>query len=91
MKSGTVTLEDISALLDGELSGAPAEAALAALSGAPAQSSWRIYQVLGELLRRDAEQAVPSEGFAARLAERLAQEVQQPSDDNPAAPAVVLP
>jgi negative regulator of sigma E activity len=62
-------MEKLSALMDGELPQDDAELALAALSGADAQASWRAWQAIGEALRAE-EGALPP-GFAERLAARL--------------------
>ncbi|MFL6659054.1 MAG: RseA family anti-sigma factor [Massilia sp.] len=65
--------EHISTLSDGELSDADLELALAALQSSDGKLTWDTYHRIGDVLRA---QATPdlSDGFAARLAARLAAE-----------------
>ena len=65
--------EHISALSDGELPAADLELAFAALQAADGQHAWDTYFRIGDELRAQATPGL-SEGFAARLAERLAAE-----------------
>lgn len=65
--------EHISTLGDGELSDADLELALAALQANDGQQAWNTYHRIGDVLRAQATPEL-SEGFAARLAERLAAE-----------------
>ena len=65
--------EHISALGDGELSTADLELAFAALQSADGQHAWNTYHRIGDVIRAQATPEL-SEGFAARLAERLAGE-----------------
>jgi len=60
--------EQISRLMDGELEGAEADAALRELRSADGVASWTCYHVIGDALRRCGE---PTPGFAARFAARL--------------------
>ena len=65
--------EHISTLSDGELADADLELALAALQSADGQQAWNTYHRIGDVLRAEATPEL-SNGFAARLAERLAGE-----------------
>lgn len=65
--------EHISALSDGELPAADLELAFAALQSADGQHAWDTYFRIGDELRAQATPGL-SEGFTARLAERLAAE-----------------
>ena len=65
--------EHISTLSDGELSSADLELALAALQSADGQQAWNTYHRIGDVLRAQAT-AELSDGFAERLAARLAAE-----------------
>ena len=65
--------EHISALGDGELSATDLELAFAALESADGKQAWNTYHHIGDVLRAQATPAL-SDGFAARLAERLAAE-----------------
>ena len=65
--------EHISALIDGELSATDLELAFAALEGADGKQAWNTYHRIGDVLRGQATPEL-SEGFAARLAARLAAE-----------------
>ncbi|MBA5635629.1 sigma-E factor negative regulatory protein [Duganella sp. LX20W] len=65
--------ENISALADGELPDSERELALAALGGEDGRAAWRAYQAIGDTLR-DGAAGTLSDGFAARLARRLAAE-----------------
>jgi sigma-E factor negative regulatory protein RseA len=65
--------EHISTLSDGELSDADLELALAALDSGDGQQAWNTYYRIGDVLRAQATPAL-SDGFGARLAERLAAE-----------------
>ncbi|MGZ8288334.1 MAG: RseA family anti-sigma factor [Telluria sp.] len=62
--------EHVSALSDGELRSSDLELALAALQGADGQHAWNTYFRIGDELRAQATPQL-SDGFAARLAERL--------------------
>ncbi|MES2322822.1 MAG: sigma-E factor negative regulatory protein [Pseudomonadota bacterium] len=63
----------ISALSDGELSKNDLELALAALQTADGQHAWNVYHRIGDVLRAQATPEL-SDGFADRLAARLAAE-----------------
>ena len=65
--------EHISTLSDGELAPADLELALAALHSADGQQAWNTYHRIGDVLRAQATPEL-SEGFADRLAARLAAE-----------------
>ncbi|MES2264225.1 MAG: RseA family anti-sigma factor [Pseudomonadota bacterium] len=65
--------DTISAMADGELAECDAELALAALAGADGHATWRIYHLIGDLLRAQADGAL-SAAFHARLTARLALE-----------------
>ncbi|MES2114190.1 MAG: sigma-E factor negative regulatory protein [Pseudomonadota bacterium] len=65
--------ENISALADGELPDSERELALAALASDDGRAAWRAYHVIGDALRAGADGAL-SDGFADRLAQRLAAE-----------------
>ena len=73
MDTNKTNREHISALGDGELPDTETELAFAALHSADGIQAWDTYHRIGDALR-----AVPapelSEGFSARLAERLAAE-----------------
>ena len=64
--------EKISALMDGELEGGAAEELIDELRrGGEPFEAWRIYHVAGDAMR---DTRLLSEGFAVRLAQRLAEE-----------------
>jgi len=63
--------ERISRLMDGELEGPEAEAALRELARPDAVSAWVSYHIIRDALRQSGE---PIPGFARRFAERLAAE-----------------
>jgi len=65
--------EHISTLSDGELAPADLELALAALQAADGQQAWNTYHRIGDVLRAQATPEL-SDGFAERLAARLAGE-----------------
>jgi sigma-E factor negative regulatory protein RseA len=65
--------EHISTLCDGELADADLELALAALQSSDGQQAWNTYHRIGDALRAQATPEL-SDGFADRLAERLAAE-----------------
>lgn len=65
--------EHISALKDGELPDSDLELAMAALQTADGQQAWDTYHRIGDELRAQATPEL-SDGFAARLAARLAAE-----------------
>ncbi|HEY0063637.1 MAG TPA: RseA family anti-sigma factor [Telluria sp.] len=69
--------EHISTLSDGELSSADLELALAALQAADGQQAWNTYHRIGDVLRAQATPEL-SDGFADRLAARLAAEPASP-------------
>ncbi|UUZ48088.1 transcriptional regulator [Massilia sp. B-10] len=75
--------EHISTLSDGELAPADLELALAALHSADGQQAWNTYHRIGDVLRAQATPEL-SEGFADRLAARLAAE-RRPCGAPPAA------
>ena len=66
--------ETISALADGELAAGEVELAFAALDTPEGRVAWNAYHQIGHTLRSDDCGAELSEGFAARLAARLAAE-----------------
>ena len=64
--------EQISALMDGELDGQAADGAIASLRGeGESLEAWRTYHLISDAMR---DTRLLSAGFAARVAERLAQE-----------------
>lgn len=76
-------MENLSALMDGELAQDDVELALAALAGEEARANWQVWQAIGEALRDEAGEAGPSAGFSERLAARLDAEAAS-AGDNPA-------
>jgi sigma-E factor negative regulatory protein RseA len=64
-----VMREQISRLMDGDLDGAEAEAALRDLKRDEGLEHWMCYHVIGDALRRNA--TGPTPGFSARFASRL--------------------
>lgn len=67
----------LSALADGELDQSERELALAALATPEGQYYWRAYQLLGDTLRQEAEQAAGASeqrAFQGRLTQKLAAE-----------------
>ncbi len=66
--------ETISALADGELAASEVELAFAALDTPEGRAAWGAYHQIGHTLRSDDCGAELSEGFAARMAARLAAE-----------------
>ena len=65
--------EHISAFADGASPAADVELALAALQGDDGRRTWALYHAIGDALRADPGPPL-SNGFAARIAARLAQE-----------------
>ncbi|HKU47516.1 MAG TPA: sigma-E factor negative regulatory protein [Burkholderiales bacterium] len=64
--------ENVSALMDGELEGQAADSAIQTLRGeGEALESWRTYHLISDAMR---DTRLLSAGFAARVAERLANE-----------------
>ncbi len=72
MKTSTRLQENISAMVDGELPACDVELTMAAMADPDGHARWRIYQLIGEILRADAAAAEPGPDFASRLAARLA-------------------
>lgn len=71
MKTNEISREQISALIDGELSGPQIDAALAAMRQSDLHAEWDLYHQIGDVLRSD-DMAIPlSPGFSARFADRL--------------------
>lgn len=66
-----LTLEQISALIDGELGGAEIEVTLAALRGAEGRTAWQAYHQIGDALRSDEIALCMSPDFSDRLFARL--------------------
>lgn len=66
--------ECISALADGELAASELELAFAALETDAGRQAWHVYRLIGETLRAGQDASVPSAGFDAALACRLASE-----------------
>jgi len=66
--------ENISALVDGELADSELELALAALDSAEGRAAWQAYHLIGDALRAQPSAAGLDDGFALRLAARLASE-----------------
>lgn len=66
--------ENISALTDGELASGEVELAVAALATSEGQAAWKAYHQIGHTLRSDLCGFELSEGFAGRMATRLARE-----------------
>lgn len=67
-------LEYISALADGELAASEIELAFAALDTADGRAAWNAYHRIGHTLRSDRCGFELSDGFAANLAARMANE-----------------
>jgi sigma-E factor negative regulatory protein RseA len=65
--------EQISSLKDGALPEPDLELAFAAMQGSDGKQTWELYHLIGDTLR-DTPAPALSPGFAARLAERLADE-----------------
>lgn len=86
--------ENISALVDGELSDSERELTLAALATPQGRVAWRAYHLTGDVLRATAGGAL-SDSFSARLAARLAAEPPHaassavPLEEQPS--AIILP
>lgn len=77
--------EQISAMMDGELSEHEVGLAMAALLEPEGALAWRAYHLIGDVLRSDAGGAGLGEGFCSRLAARL--DVEVPPAAAPAADA----
>ncbi len=72
---GTLTIEAISLLLDGEMDRTEAEAAIAALCADPAlRRHWHELHRAGDALRSNEVAASDAEGFCARVAAAIAAE-----------------
>ncbi len=87
-------------MVDNELPAADVELTLAALSAPEGQAAWRLYHMVGDVLRNHAVEAEMSPACAARLAERLANEAlpgrppeksPPPRGDSESPAAVVVP
>lgn len=69
-----ISREQVSALLDGELSDAEADAVLSALRSAEEMTDWSLYHQIGDAIRSD-ELAIPlSPNFAQNFSARFAAE-----------------
>lgn len=68
------THENISALVDGELSACDMELVLALLDAREGQAAWSLYHRIGDALRTDRTDCELSDTFCARLAARLGTE-----------------
>ena len=79
--------ENISAMVDGELPDCDVELTMAGLAGANGRARWHAYQLIGDVLRAEAGASGLSGTFAARLAQRLAQEPFPSGPPDEAAPA----
>lgn len=66
--------ENISAMVDNELPASEMELTLAALSEPDGLVAWRLYHLVGDVLRAHQPEAELSAGFTARLAGCLAAE-----------------
>ena len=71
--------ENLSALADGELASNEVELAFATLDTTGGRNAWKAYHQIGHTLRSDECGFDLSEGFAARLAARLAAELPFPA------------
>lgn len=71
MNTKNMTQEQISALLDNELTDEHVELALAALRQADGRAAWDIYHQIGDVLRTDEMARAFSPDFAARMMARL--------------------
>lgn len=74
METKNMTQEQISALLDSELSDAQIEVALAALRQSEGRATWDVYHQIGDVLRSDDMAQSPSGDFMARMMARLDEE-----------------
>jgi sigma-E factor negative regulatory protein RseA len=74
METKNMTQEQISALLDSELSDAHIEVALAALRHSEGRATWDVYHQIGDVLRSDDMAQAPSKDFMARMMARLDEE-----------------
>ena len=83
--------EHISAFADGASPAADVELALAALQGDDGRRTWALYHAIGDVLRADPGPPL-SNGFAANIAARLAQEpAPARRAANPDAPVATVP
>jgi sigma-E factor negative regulatory protein RseA len=83
--------EHISSFADGASPAADVELALAALQGDDGRRTWALYHTIGDLLRGDPGPPL-SNGFAATMAARLAQEpAPAKCAAGPDAPVVTVP
>ncbi|WP_395825528.1 sigma-E factor negative regulatory protein [Collimonas sp.] len=71
MNTKEMTQEQISALVDGELSNAYVDMALAALRQTDSRDTWDVYHQIGDILRSDDMALTMSADFSARMAARL--------------------
>lgn len=71
MTTKEITLEQISALADGEVQEQQLDMVLDALRQSEARAEWDIYHQIGDVLRSDEMAVALSPGFAARMAARL--------------------
>lgn len=90
METKDMTQEQISALLDGELSDAHFDVALAALRRNEGKETWDVYHQIGDVLRSEDMAQDFSAGFTSRLLARLDEEppilapAPQPVEQRPA-------
>ena len=83
--------EALSALMDGQLRPAEAGAALQSLASDEARECWRLYHLVGDVLRSpDLAGRARDPDFLGRLSARLQQEAAPPPS-LPAAPATAMP
>ena len=72
-------LEQVSALMDGRLSGAEFESAMMSVSAGEGRESWQVYHLIGDVLRSpDLAACQRDANFLAKLGERLQHEASRP-------------
>ena len=89
MKTNEISQEQISALVDGELSNAYVDMALVALRNSDGLSTWDVYHQIGDILRSDDMALELSSDFNLRMFEKLNVEPVMIAAPLAAAPVVV--
>ena len=84
-------LEQVSALMDGCLSGAEFDAAMQSVGSGELRDSWHLYHVIGDVLRSSELAACQHDArFVANLSERLKQESARPDRVDPVVVAIPI-
>ncbi|MGB3068724.1 MAG: sigma-E factor negative regulatory protein [Ottowia sp.] len=84
-------LEQVSALMDGRLSGAEFDTAMQSVGSGELRDSWHLYHVIGDVLRSSELAACQHDArFVSRLSEQLKLEAARPARIEPLAAAIPI-